>query len=111
MFARLTKFSLRDLVLITAIVALVLALWLTAQKVPMTNRPGGFPTGGAQTTIEGPLLVSYRQRTSPNSTSGSDDVPLKALHFVEGGVVFEYKRGGFRHYNASRLESLSWKAE
>lgn len=107
---RLAKFSLREIILLTAIVALALTLWLTMQKVPEAIRPGGFSANGPQTTIEGPLLVSYREQTSPSSTSGSNDVRMHALHFVEGAVVFEYNNGSFRRIELSRLVDLTWRA-
>ena len=107
---RLAKFSLREIILLTAIVALALTLWLTMQKVPEAVRPGGFPAGGAQITIDGPLIVNYREQTSPHSTSGNSGETMRALHFIESGVVFGYNNGRFRRFDSSRLIELGWKA-
>lgn len=108
---RLPRFTLREMIMATAIVALAIALWLTWQKLPARTRPGAFAVGGAQTTIEGPLKVTYRERTGLNSTSGSDAVPCQALHFLQDSVVLEYANGRHRRFQSERLEQLSWQAE
>lgn len=105
-----TQFSLRDMILVTIIVALGLALWVSQEnKVPSTQRAGRLPVGGPQTTIEGPLTVSYRERTSPTSTVGSNGFRLQALQFLDDDVVFEYENGRSRWFRKSRLESLEWE--
>lgn len=103
------RFSLRDIVLVTAIVSLALALWLTLDKMPSADQAGQFPVGGPQTTIDGPLMVSYRERTSPNSTTGSNGFQLESLHFMGDDVVFEYENGRYRWFPKSRLEYLEWR--
>ncbi|QDU57724.1 hypothetical protein [Aeoliella mucimassa] len=108
---RLARFSLRDVIYVTTIVALALALWLTSRKVPEPTRPGSFPVGGPQTTVTGPLLVNYRQQTSASSSSGSDNVPMRALHFLDDAVVFEYESGGFMYLEKSRIVNLSWRVD
>ncbi|MCO6043755.1 hypothetical protein NG895_07530 [Aeoliella sp. ICT_H6.2] len=102
------RFSLRDMILVTVIVALGLALWLTQEQVSSQQQIGQFPDGGPQTTIEGPLTVSYRERTSPNSTTGSNGFRLQSLHFMGDEIVFEYEDGRFRWFPKSRLEHLEW---
>ena len=110
MIRRFAQFSLRDVIYVTTIVALVLALWLTWQKLPEPTRPGSLPAGGRQTTIAGPLIVRYTEQTRPNSTSSSSDLSMRALHFMEDAVVFEYDNGTFRYIEKSRLVHLSWRA-
>ncbi len=76
-----TQFSLRELLLATTVVALAVALWQTSLRVPQRGAPGVLQSHGNYKTVVGPLLVSYRIRTSPNSTSGSDSRSYQSVAF------------------------------
>ncbi len=108
---RWSKFSLRELLLVVAVVALAMVLWLTARQVPPAAPAGVLPADGSQITVPGPLLVSYRVRTSPNSTSGSTGVQVEKLHLLEGGIVLQYKDGRSRWIDSSRIVELSWRPQ
>jgi hypothetical protein len=105
------QFSLRELLLVTTVVALAVALWQTSLRVPPAAAPGNIQSQGGYRTVVGPLKVTYRIRSAPNSTHGSNDVPIKALHFLEGAVIFEYENGRRERYEAERLETLEWRPE
>lgn len=101
---RLGKFGLRDLFYVTAIVALAITLWLTAGKLPPPARPGGFPAGAGQTTVEGPLTVNYKV-----GNTRYRGVSLQALHLLDDSVVFEYPGGRFSRISSAALEELEWE--
>jgi hypothetical protein len=103
------RFSLREIILLTTIVALALALWITIAKVPQPNVPGTFVGGSPTQTIAGPLVVSYREQVDPSMTSIQNSVPMVQLHFVEGAVIFEYEGQRCHRVESSRLLELSWR--
>lgn len=105
----LPRFSLREIILLTTIVALALALWITMRKVPQANAAGTFVGGAPTQTIAGPLVVSYREQIDPSTTSIQNDVPMVQLHFVEGAVIFEYQGHRCHRVESSRLRELSWR--
>jgi hypothetical protein len=107
--ASLTRFSLREVILLTTIVALALALWVTIGRVPQANVPGTFVGGSPTQTIAGPLLVSYREQIDSRTTSAQNDIPMAQVHFVEGAVIFEYANHRCQRVESSRLLELSWR--
>lgn len=91
------SFSIREMLLVVAVLGLLFAWWTERSESPAPVK---------QFDVEGPLVVSYSLRLSPSDTvSGTGN--YKGIDFLPTGVVIHSDRGG-KFCATESIISLVW---
>ena len=93
------SFGIGHLLMLIALVAVCFAWWIDHNQV-----------APREYSIDGPLTLSYKVRTSPNSTSGGSIGGVKGIDVLNDTVIVHTEQGG-TVFSSNNLINFVWNRE
>ncbi len=97
--SRRFSFGVSNLMLLVAIVAISIAWWVDHNR----SAPSKYD-------VSGPVVVSYKVRSSPTTTVGGPIVGVRGINF-RGETIVIYTANGGTVFLVNRLIEFSWEPE